>query len=471
MSEKAHQFPETQVLPDPARQAEVGQTIATLLHSDLIETVHAAEKISSRSIADIRMAPGQTVHFSTLEHYNPEVSSARSREEAHPVPEYLSDIFKRKYTPDTYKKTTEKEGWSNELFDQVFDYLKTDPDGAKLVDMLGITYLDDVTAEQAVKLSVGIVQQLSKYSYDQVNMLEGASTADKQTVMELLKAGRDHQGDREWTGNGVCRNISASVAAVFDSLKAHQKTQNRLANTYVLMSQGIGGDGYDTSFNDPNSTRPIGHAWNTFVTLGSNGSANVTIADTTNALDKELHDNDVTLRYMAREMRALFEQSTDKPAAFEDLTYYYKKLAQNSLTKGPMVRESTYQFIATEYLAAAEKVVDELPFDDIDPIPSEVYRGVRLLADKVDESYMRTLYKLSEKGRVESFDQLLKHWANSDTSPTSLYQKISFIERSPESLRAATFQALGPEKSAELATRSKSVATALEIFKTSTHLN
>lgn len=454
-------LPESQNRPD--QQAEVAQAVGALLVENDLQAIEAKERLYTRSIIDVKMTASTSVHFSALEHYAPEVRN--TNEEVASLPSYVEAMLNRRYIPHTYKKTTEKEGWSNELFDQVFDYLKSDADGANLVGTLGISHLDDLTPEQAVKLSVGVVQQLSKYSYSEVNMSEGASSADKQTAMELLQAGRQHKGDREWSGNGVCRNISSTVAAVFDSLKAHQKQEKNLSRTYVLMSQGIDGDGYNTSFNDPNSMRPTGHAWNTFVTIDSTGSANITIADTTNALGKEVLDNDVTLRYMAREIRTLFEQSTVKPAAFEDLTYYYKKLAQDSLLKGPKVREDTYKFIATEYLAAAEKVVDELPIDDMDTIPSEVWRGAVLLADKLDESYVRTLYKLSEKGRVESFDRLLEHWANSDTTPTSMYQKINLIERSPELLQFATFRFLGPEKSAEFASRSKSVASAFEAYR------
>ena len=161
-------------------------------------------------------------------------------------------------------------------------------------------------------------------------------------------------------------------------------------------------------------------------------------------------------------MGELFEHSTDKVRAFDDLAYYYKRLAQSFIGK-PKVREAAYQFIANEYLAAASKVVDELP-DDEGSVPSEVVRGVALLGDRLDEYYVRTLYRLDKKGYLEDSEHLVQRWLKSDTTPTSTHQKISFIERSPTDLQAVAFNALGPDTSAELASRSKEVDKAYQQF-------
>jgi hypothetical protein len=306
----------------------------------LLERARNQEKLTSRPILEMRIGTNERIAFSRLDAFNPFVPPS---DRPHDVPEilrtYLLDKEKMEGTrssASTYRETTKEKGWERNLFAFISSYLRGA--GAETAKELGIERLEALTPRQAVELSTRIVIDLTKYKWSDTERAKNggktepqASDADKRTVEQLLTEGLRRRNDPEWEGNGVCRNFASAVKAVFEALKANQTRFSRLRDTYALFEGGF--DEFDPKRAKKNVTETgrVGHAWNTFVTISREGSANATVIDATWArrnLDTgKVEDLDHTLLRMEPVVhevgKRLPEGTPDREDRVRDLLGYY----------------------------------------------------------------------------------------------------------------------------------------------------
>ena len=168
------------------------------------EAVHSLETLRTNPLLSLAIN-GMGVNFTELGHYAPKIKSSQ---EVYKIPDHLMEILKDDIGVSmlTYKNTIEQEDWKEKLFEQIQNFIFHDIHGNKLAKDLQITSLLELTPEQAVKLSLGMVQALSKYSYDDMGV-----AADKTNTMSLLRMGALRVNDSSWKGNGVCRNVASNV--------------------------------------------------------------------------------------------------------------------------------------------------------------------------------------------------------------------------------------------------------------------
>lgn len=377
----------------------VGKDVESALR-DSLDKMRTLETVRTRSLAHIEMTNTAFASFTSLEHYNPKVAPSP---ETYSIPDYLETTLTDSGNGNnTYRNTVEKDGWQTELRTVLADYLQNDPGGQQLVESLKIRSLNHLTPEQAVKLSAAFVQNVSRYTREDVAS-KGLTRADRSTAAELLREGVANKKDPNWKGNGVCRNVASNVKAVFEALKATQSELSMLNNTYAVYSAGADGAGYADSRADSftfNSSDRSGHAWNTFVTIDKEGSAVATIIDATWALDK---DSGSAIKHLDRtEVRAigqimqLFEKSEAKAEAFIGLTDYVQKLIRNTSVNSQLSesgREGIRENATTEYLRAAASL-PEIPedFNLPDAIVSSAYRS----RSKLEHEEITTLFALDK---------------------------------------------------------------------------
>lgn len=380
----------------------VGNDVESAL-LDSLKQMRTLETVRTRSLARIEMTDSSFASFTSLEHYSPKVAPSG---ETYPIPDYLEPILTSSRLGNfTYRNTVEKDDWQVELCSLLADYLRDDPGGQKLVESLKIRSLSHLTPEQAVKLSTAFVQNVSKYTEEDIGAIN-LTRADKSTTVELLREGIANKQDPKWKGNGVCRNIASNVKAVFEALKATQTELSMLNNTYAVYGTGYDGAGYvDSRANEYTTSLggyKAGHAWNTFVTVDSEGSSVATIIDATWALGRDAssaiqHLDRTEVRAAAKIMQ-LFEKSEAKEKAFWGLTDYIQKLIRSSAVNRQLSkagREGVREFATTEYLKAAARL-PEMPedFSLPDAIVSSAYR----LRGKLGHEEVETLFALDKAG-------------------------------------------------------------------------
>lgn len=305
----------------------------------LLENWKNEENLVKKPLLEIETAPGEKVIFSALDAFNPMVVPSQ---EPRPIPVSVRGHVLRKdrlegkdSSAKTYKKTIEKKGWDKDLFRFVSDYLGGK--GAALAKSLKIENLDALTPRQAIDLATQIVIDLTKYKWsdtksgsDILGEKVKPSQADQSTTQELLAQGLINKDKKDWDGNGVCRNFASMVKAVFEAIKANQTKFSRLNDTYCLYDDG--NDEFRPEREDTNkfNMAKVGHAWNSFVTVGKEG-ANATITDATWArrdLDTgEISGLDHTLVRMEPVVHAVGQSIKDgapnKLAQAERLLSYY----------------------------------------------------------------------------------------------------------------------------------------------------
>ncbi len=434
-----------------------GEDPSSALESAL-EGMRSLETVQTRPIVRIKMKEDAGVDFTELGHYSPKIAPST---EAYPVPDYLGGtLTDSPYANMTYKETEAKEGWDKQLTEVVSGYLTGSEHGRQLGQELKITDLSALTPEQAVKLSLSVVQNLSKYSRDEEGKPDG-KRADGLTAMQLLKEGIASKDDPNWKGNGVCRNIASNTKAVFEALKMNQGEHSMLRNTYAVFETGYDGEGYDNRREDVDEkSRTInlnpkalpGHAWVKFITIDGKGSANIAIVDPTWALERDaptaLQHMDYTLPRMAKLAGELFARSEYKKEAFEELSYYYDKLEQRTIVdrSGPEKRAKIRQFAMTEYLKAADLVLPELKEGDSLPsVPSGVKAAAYQLKDKLQDKELETLYKVSQFAPVENFKAIVESYAKGTTFSRPEWQRIERLVKSNEGLQGEVFSVLGEQ--------------------------
>ncbi len=297
------------------------------------------EKITHKPILEIQTGENEKISFSALDAFNPRVAPS---DVAYEIPESVKRylITNKKLSGEhpsakTYQKTIEEKDWDKKLFYFIEDYLKKY--GKELLGKYNIKRLDALTPKQAIELSTEIVINLTRYDYSELEDIElkellvrGGTRADNSTVQQLLQEGLNKINDPDWNGNGVCRNFASCVKAVFESLKLNQTKFNLLINTYALFEGGNVEQDIEYS-NIMRLKRNPGHAWNTFLTISKEGSANAVIVDATWAKkdleSKEINGLDYTLTRMEPMVNsigvALDNNSPDYENQLEHILSYY----------------------------------------------------------------------------------------------------------------------------------------------------
>lgn len=376
---------------------------------DSLMRMRSLETVHTKALVHIEMAESSSVSFTSLAHYNPRMAPGSK---AHPIPDHLEGLLTDNVRGDsTYVNTTSREGWQTEVRSILEGYLESDAAGRELVSSLKIASLDHLTPEQAVKLSTAFVQNVSKYSYGDLQA-KGPTRADNANTPELLQEGINLKDDPHWEGNGVCRNIAANVKAVFEALKHTQSELSMLNNTYAVFGGGVEGAGYADKRQDGYSLslEPSGHAWNTFVTIDSKGSAVATITDATWALG---HDVTSAMEHLDRtEIRAvaqiaqLYERSERKADAFWGVSQYIDRLLRvtavnTALT--PKERDGLREYSTTEYLKAASQL-EQIP--EGYGISSALMGAVYRMRGKLEHREVATLFSLVKAGGLLEQERL-----------------------------------------------------------------
>ncbi len=441
------------------RNEEVGSgyDVETALH-DSLKTMRSLETVRTKSLAHIEMTKTAFVDFTSFAHYSPKVAPSR---EAYPVPGYLEDMLTDDTAGnETYTNTVNKEGWQLEVRGILNDYVANDPVGQKLAQSLKISSLDHLTPEQAVKLSAAFVQNVSKYTTDSGGKPDG-SRADTLTTSELLKEGIENKNNPTWPGNGVCRNIASNVKAVFESLKQTQGKLSMLHNTYAVYDSGANGAGYADKRDDGFITRfsgGSGHAWDTFVTIDSKGSAVATKIDATWALGKDANTAvehlDRTDVRAASQIFKLFSASEQKTEAFDGLTYYVEQLLRRTpLNKrlDQAERANLSDYVVTEYLKAAQQV-EQLPEDFT--LSETVMSGAYRLRGQLQRAEVEVLFEMDRAGGSWERDRL-KHLIVGYDSKRKVgipgWMSAENLVFADAELQELAYEAVGPERVARLA--------------------
>ncbi|MEI7632566.1 MAG: hypothetical protein WCJ60_04600 [bacterium] len=438
----------------------VGKDVELALH-DSLEKMRTLETVRTRSLAHIEMTDTSFASFTTLEHYNPKVAPSR---ETYPVPDYLKATLTDSDNGNhTYNNTVEKEGWQTELRTVLADYLQNDTGGQQLVESLKIRSLSHLTPEQAVKLSAAFVQNVSRYTNEDVGSKD-LTRADQLTTAELLREGIANRKDPNWKGNGVCRNVASNVKAVFEALKATQAELSMLNNTYAVYGAGADGAGYADSRADQFSTsfaERSGHAWNTFVTVDKEGSAVSTIIDATWALGKDAgsaikHLDRTEVRAVGQLMQ-LFEKSEVKTEAFVGLTDYVQRLIRSTSVNRQLSesgREGIRENVTTEYLKAAAQL-PEIPEDF--NLPEAIVSSAFRSRGKLEHEEVATLFALDKasggfeqeriKGVIAGYDSKRK-------VPIPGWKSAENLVFADDDLQALAYEAVGEQRVSQLSEQS-----------------
>ena len=422
-----------------------------------IEINSHVEKLNHKSIIAMEVEPKQIVSLTTLDDFKPEVVPGWAVRD---IPDNLHAYVDDTYASTTFNTTVSNILWKQRVLDVTENYLLHHADGRKLMADLNIKSLQKLTPEQAVKLSTEFVRAVSKYSHDDTKST-GLTRADNSTTYDLLQEGLSLRGNATWGGNGVCRNIAANVKAVFESLKSCQDDETMLANTYCKIDVGYDGDGYEDKRVNPHRTnlnKTPGHAWNLFTTIGENGSAIITIVDSTWALggnrDETSADVDRTRERSGKIVNDLFEKSVDKEAAFNVLTDYYHRLAGNISTGTDQVtKERIREYALTQYLQAAKY----FPTGVEGVYTPTILLGVAYQAsNKLDPSEIETLYRhdkcngSTEESRIRGIIKRAyeKPWVSTGGT---LAEKFLFVD---SEFQKFVFESLGKENLPKMSERS-----------------
>lgn len=420
------------------------------VHDSLSKTLEAMRTLEAiDTIPIVRFTVnGSKVSLTELGHYAPKVAPSL---ESYVVPPHLEGVLKSDSAgADTYRHTVEQPGWEQELFAQLNEYVEQDESIAELADGLKVSSLSSLTPEQAVKLSLGIVQSVSKYSWLERDgkRVAGGEREDNMTTMELLAEGLAQSGDPEWNGNGVCRNVASNVKAVFEALKANQNQLSMLRNTYAVFESG--NEGYGTRSRGDASKFSIdggGHAWNTFVTVGGNGESSITTVDATWAMgrniDGSMKEPDYTSERMFETIAAISENTEDKADIALAMSDYLNKLTRIVPGETSDAREQRQQFALTEWLKVAPTLLEA----DMPSVPVGVIGAAYRLGAKLDKSELQTLFNVQEAGWIDNFDAILGKYID---GKTHLSGTDRFTVRGDD-LQRAIYSKLGNDRVTEYA--------------------
>jgi len=380
-------------------------------------------ELSAHPILELRMNSTETIAFSNLDAFNPKTAPS---EKPRDMPRSIEELVQSKETEvrtdksaSTYQETIREEGWERRLFEFISDYFRNE--GSKFVEELGIKNLDALTPRQAVELTTLLVVELTKYNESKTEpsdtdlAVDKKTEADKSTAIQLLKEGRARKRDRDWEGNGVCRNFASITKAVFEALKANQTKFSRLEDTYCLYDSGF--EQFAPKRKDANVTqiKKIGHAWNTFMTVSGKKAA-ATVVDTTWAR-KDLDTGKLkNIDYTPTRMELLVymvamdmsEDMPDKEKQLRNILEYYllkiesldHRSQKMSNVKDPAVEQyiSQTQQEKEFFISRAISIIGSQ--SDIIDIPKGLIRaiaeGYTALAAAADISEIETIWRIAE---------------------------------------------------------------------------
>jgi len=380
-----------------------------------LEAMHTLETVETKPIVRFNVNES-SVSFTELGHYAPRVAPSL---EAYAIPGYLEKVLKDDTSgSDTYKHTVEQVGWEQKLYTQVGEYVAHNDAIAELAKDLDVVSLSSLTPEQAVKLSLGIVQSVSKYTWNEEGgkRVAGGKREDELTTMELLAEGVSELDNPNWNGNGVCRNVASNVKAVFEALKANQNDLSMLHNTYAVFESNS--EGYGARKRDDASKVSInggGHAWNTFVTIGKKGESSITTVDATWAMgrnnDGSLKEPDYTSERMFETISEISNSTDDKADVAFAMSDYLNTFTRIVPGESQELREQKKQFALTEWLKVAPVLVEA----DMVSIPAGVMGAAYRLGSKLDKGELQTLFSVQQAGWVDSIDGVLDKYVNGDS--------------------------------------------------------
>lgn len=334
------------------------------------------EVLTRRPLLEIDASPGEKLVMSGLDAFNPRSAPT---EKVHPITPFIQDVLIEKHKPGsfTYENTLNEQGWEKDLFQFADKYIsKQKPEW---LEELEVERMDSLTPKQAIELSMRVVTALTKYKMSDVGMSGGSTEADKGTALELLQGGQKNIDNPDWQGNGICRNFSDTVMAVFESLKASQSRYSRLRNTYCIDQSASEGKIYRPSLK-PGRSVPYsragriikGHAWNAFFTVSAEGGVDTTIIDATwgrqNLETGQIENIDYTLERMEplvvkQLVRVMSEESEESKVMLEKITKYYALLAKKELLSKRT--DSTNYYMVNSFRTICDKkfVQEDLPFE------------------------------------------------------------------------------------------------------------
>lgn len=407
------------------------------------------ERLTTKPLLEIQVSEREKIAFSDIDAFHPRVAPSNT---SHEIPEsiqkYLFDKNKNAGTDpsaSTYQETIKEKYWDKEIFSFASSYLKES--GAEIFEKLHIKRLDSLTPKQAIELSTQLVIDLTKYNISdtaQQNTQQGArSKADQSTTLQLLQDGKLNRDNPNWEGNGVCRNFASMVKAVFESFKANQTQFSRLRDTYCLYESG---DSFAPKRKSQKnmSFGESGHAWNTFVTISQEGSANAVVVDATWAkrdLDtKEVKGLDYTLARMEPMVFAIGEGlSEDAPHKEEQLNhimlYYALKIEKPGGTGGYATADEEKASYATQALKILYKqgLPNELPSTLIKAFGEEFTK-----LDEIDTSEIEILYQIAQQSSDLPFNDILENYLGDFSIGNHYANKLIF--RNSDELQKIIFE-------------------------------
>lgn len=394
-----------------------------------LQTMENEEKLTHSPLLKIQISENENIFFSDFGDFDPQVTPST---QTHHIPvaieKYLfrpqgKRAFRESVSAITYQNTIQEKGWETKLYHFITDYLQKG--GTDIAKQLQIKYLDSLTPKQAIVLATQLVVDLTKYNdvVSQQNSEEllpakpATTTADNNSVLQLLQEGLLNKNNPNWAGNGVCRNFASSVKAVFESLKANQSRFNRLRDTYCLYEGDTNTYAPERKSKNTYIIRGgAGHAWNTFVTVSRTGDANVTIVDATwatqDSTTKQVKNLDYTLTRMEPMVYTIaqeFDTNTPhKEEQFQNILSFYT-LTINQLSHADSLKSQAKvkQFYTTRVveLMAVQGVPSELPESLVKVIEQEY-----LKMPEMDHQEIETIYQISQNYSELDFRNILKHY-------------------------------------------------------------
>mgnify|MGYP001620143711 FL=1 len=420
------------------------------------------EKLTRNPLLEIKTAENEKIAFEELTAFNPNVAPSK---ETHEIPDSIKKYLIGEGRLDgtepgasTYQETIKEKDWEKKLFAFVSEHLQKD--GQDILKQLKIEHLDALTPKQAIELATQIVIDLTKYKWSDVKKYKGIYTgepekteADESTTLELLKEGKKKRDNKDWKGNGVCRNFASAIKAVFEALKENQTQFSQLRDTYCLYEKGT--ETFAPKREDWNKQQmnKSGHAWNTFVTVSRGGAANAVIIDTTwakrNLDTKEIEGLDYTLTRMEPVVNAIGKDLKDTAPNKEEqlkhiLSFYALKMEKPGDVGGHVSPEEEKQFYVSRALELMKKqgVPQGLPKPFIKAIGQEYLK----IAESADRTEIETLYKISQTNSELDFRGILKNYLKNKTLSDYHAQSLIFLDNN---LQREVFEELKSHKDFE----------------------
>lgn len=360
-----------------------------------ISELKKTELVSGKSFATVTFGQDQKLQLCTINDFNPRIAPSNQDQVA------PTELIPQNSITDTYLNTVSKVGWEAVLFQQVANFLASDPDN--IVAQLGIQDLKALSPQEAILLSSRVVFELSKYKRSDCKLSERSpSVADSGTVSDFLQEAIKHRYDPTWEGNGVCRNYAAAVKAVFEALKANQYEYNFLRTTHCFYERGLA-DTYKHTI-DSSYILGDGHAWNSFCTTDSNGNTAKVVLDVTwgQALDRKFCPEKLDFhKDRAHDYVPKMVQSFEQNAVQSVMNFYDSLLAPIAEQQGASVEDNQRQIFYVKQMIGflGRFKSDQILLIDLPPRAKEVLCNLDQYDPEnhlIDGANIRTLFAIGQ---------------------------------------------------------------------------